>query len=124
LDFFPKSFPHFFQSYRRPHAAVVGRVVLDIAIPPFYADTRDRKKIIPTIDGWGCTAPAICGLHGRFLTGPARYAMLWHIGVLTGKSESRLLQDDDFHGNTKDAGKGSCLTECTCGCGCSTRIDA
>src|SRR5260221_4796512 len=51
--------------------------------------------------------------------------MLWHIRLHAGKSESRLLQDDDFHGNTQDAGESSRLTTvCACSCGFRPLADA
>jgi len=40
----------------------------------------------------------------------------WHIDVYTRKPESRLLQDDEFHGNAQDAGEGSYLPGYSDGC--------
>jgi hypothetical protein len=61
---------------------------------------NDKQETIPHVDSRDCTASAICGLHGRFFAGPAGYAVLWHVRLHSGKSESRLLQGDDFNGNT------------------------
>lgn len=50
--------------------------------------------------------------------------MLRHFDVYTRKSESRLLQNNELHGNAQDAGEGSCLPGCARGCSCRPRARA
>ena len=101
-----------------------GVALLDFSVRYSYSENDDRQEGVSVPNRRGFAASAIYGLHVRFFAGPAGYAVLRHIGVLTGKSESRLLRDDDFRGNTQNAGEGSCLTGCVCVRGCRTRTRA